>query len=314
MKPAACLCIIFSFTMFLQGCQKKTEETTEVLTRKNPFKIALVQMTVVGGQRDVNLEHAREQIEKAAAGGADIALLPEVMDLGWTHPSALELADSIPGGYTFEILAKAARENKIFVCAGIIERDDVTIYNSAVIISPDGELLIKHRKLNELDIAHDLYAQGDRLNVCHTELGTLGLMICADATARDMTIQRSLGYMGADIILSPSAWAVPPEHNNEEDPYGDTWRDVYKPVAKEFGMWIIGVSNVGWIPEGPWKGWRCIGCSLVIDPLGNEVLQAPYGAEADTIIYLDIETLERPARGTGWWDYWSTKQQAGSVN
>jgi predicted amidohydrolase len=182
------------------------------------------------------------------------------------------------------------------------------IYNSAVIIGPDGNLLIKHRKLNELDIAHDLYAQGDRINVCHTGLGTLGLMICADATAQDWPVQRSLGYMGADIILSPSSWAVPPEHNNEETPYGDTWRVPYKAAATEFGIWVIGVSNVGWIPEGPWKGWRCIGCALVYDPQGNEVLQGPYGAEADTIMYVDVETLKRPARGTGWYRYWKSRQ------
>jgi predicted amidohydrolase len=309
MKKVTCPFLILSIILSLTGCREKEKSPSESPTIKKPFRIALVQMTVAGGQRDVNLEHAREQIRKAAAQGADIALLPEVMDLGWTHPSAPELAGSIPGGHTYEALATAARENGIFVCAGIVERDGETIYNSAVIISPEGELLIKHRKLNELDIAHDLYAQGDRINVCHTGLGTLGLMICADATAHDMTVQRSLGYMGADIILSPSAWAVPPEHDNAEDPYGDTWRDVYKPVAREFGMWIIGVSNVGWIPEGPWKGWRCIGCSLVIDPSGNEVLQAPYGAEADTIICLDIETLERPARGTGWWEYWNARQE-----
>jgi hypothetical protein len=69
-------------------------------------------------------------------------------------------------------------------------------------------------------------------------------------------------------------------------------------------MWIIDVSNVGHIPEGPWKGWNCIGCSLVIDPQGKEVLQGPYGAGADTIMYVDVETLERPARGTGWHQYW----------
>lgn len=293
--------------IFLQGCHKPVPAVTQTI--KKPFKIALVQMNVIGGERDKNLAHAREQIRIAAGHGADIALLPEVMDLGWTHPSALVLADRIPGGVAYEQLAEEARQDKIFVCAGLIEKDGETIYNSAVIIGPDGNLLIKHRKLNELDIAHDLYAQGDRLNVCHTSLGTLGLMICADATSKDWTIQRSLGYMGADIILSPSSWAVPPDHNNTDTPYGDTWRTAYKTVAREFGMWIIGVSNVGNIPEGPWKGWNCIGCSLVIDARGNEVLQGPYGAAADTIMYVDVETLERPARGTNWNKYWSGMQE-----
>lgn len=299
--------VLLSAGLVFYSCHKP--ETGGSQTIKKPFKIALIQMEVFGGDRDMNLEHAREQIETAACNGADIALLPEVMDLGWTHPSALELADRIPGGYTYEHIARAAKVNSIYVCAGMVERDGESVYNSAVIIDPDGNLLIKHRKLNELDIAHDLYQQGDRINVSHTSLGTLGLMICADATSKDWTVQRSLGYMGADIILSPSSWAVPPDHDNVATPYGDTWRTAYQTVAHEFGMWIIGVSNVGNIPEGPWKGWNCIGCSLVIGPEGNEVLQGPYGAHADTIMYVDIETMKRPARGTTWYQYWKNRQK-----
>lgn len=269
------------------------------------IKLALVQMKVVGGELDLNLHHAAEQVARAADEGAQLALLPEVMDLGWTHPSVKTKAFPVPGGKTFEQLAEVAKDNHIYVVAGIVEKEGDKTYNTAVLIAPDGKLLLKHRKIYELDIAHDLYDQGDRLNVCHTELGTIGLMVCADAATKGKVIQRSLGYMGADMILSPSSWAVEADHNNESNPYGNEWRRNYKSVAKDFKMWIIGVSNVGWIAAGPWKDWKCIGCSLVIDPDGNEVLQAPYGEDADTIIYIDVETRERPARGTNWNDYWN---------
>ena len=69
-------------------------------------------------------------------------------------------------------------------------------------------------------------------------------------------------------------------------------------------MWIVGVSNVGLVSEGPWKDWYCIGCSLAIDAEGNEVLQTPYGKEADTIMYINISPYPRPARGTSWNQYW----------
>ena len=275
-----------------------------------PIKLALVQMNVVGGELDLNLKHAAARIEEAANGGAHLALLPEVMDLGWTHPSAKTMAYPVPGGKTFEHLADAASNNRIYVVAGIVEKDGDKTYNTAVLIGPDGKLLLKHRKLYELDIAHDLYHTGDRLNVCHTELGTIGLMVCADAATRGGVIQRSLGYMGADMILSPSSWAVVADHDNKTKPYGDEWRRNYRNVAADFNMWIIGVSNVGWLTAGPWKDWKCIGCSLVIGPDGNEVLQAPYGVDADTIIYLDVQPLERPARGTEWKDYWKKGQLA----
>ncbi len=283
------------------GLEENKIITSEPLMKESrDYKLAMVQMTVIGGDPETNLSHAADLIREAAEKGARIALLPEAMDFGWCHSSARELAGSIPGGSSFEALRIAAVDNGIYVCAGIIERDGEKLYNAAVLISPSGELLIKHRKLNELDFAHELYDQGDRLNVAHTELGTLGLLICADAFAAEKTLSKSLGYMGADIILSPSAWAVPADHDNEKEPYGDTWRNAYKPICEIFKIWFVGVSNVGSVDDGEWTGWKCIGCSLACDHLGREVIQGPYGEDADTILYIDVELQDRPARGTGW--------------
>jgi predicted amidohydrolase len=269
-------------------------------TPTHEFKLALVQMYVEPGALQKNLDHAADLISQAARGGADVVLLPEVMDLGWTHPSAGQFADSVPGGVACSALCRTARENNVYLCCGIVEKDGGRIFNSAIIIDNKGRVLIKHRKLNELDIAHDIYDQGDRLNVCQTPWGTFGLLICADANANDHVLTRSLCYMGADVILSPSSWAVPPDHDNSKDPYGDTWRNAYMPVAKEFKVWIASASNVGPVTEGPWKNWNCIGCSLVVGPDGSEVLMGPYGKSAETILYCDIKPLPRPARGTGW--------------
>jgi len=197
-----------------------------------------------------------------------------------------------------------AKQNAIYVCAGLTERSNDQVYNAAVIIDKQGKLLCKHRKLNELGIGHEYYAQGDRLNVVETEFGTFGLMICADGCAKDHVLARSLCYMGADVILSPSAWAVATDHDNTKDPYGDTWRHSYIPVAREFSTAIFGVSNVGKITDGPWKGRKCIGCSLAIDSDGQEIFQGLYGIDAECILYVDVQPTSRPARGTGWNSVW----------
>ena len=272
-------------------------------TGTREFQLAMVQMYVEPGNLEKNLAHAEALIASAARNRANVVLLPEVMDLGWTHPSASQFADSIPGGKTCKRLCDAARNNNLFLCCGIVERDGDAIYNSAVIIDNTGKVLIKHRKLNELDIAHDVYDQGDRLSTCKTPWGTFGLMICADATAKDHVLTRSLCYMGADVILSPSSWAVPPDHDNTKDPYGDTWRNAYMPVAKEFSVWIASASNVGPVIAGPWKNWKCIGCSMIVGPDGKEKLMGPYGEKAEQILYYTINPTPRPARGTGWYEY-----------
>lgn len=267
------------------------------------YKLAMIQMKVDAGQPEKNLERAEERIKEASKNGARLALFPEAMDLGWTDPSAKTLAYEIPNGKTCVQIAELAKNYSIYICTGIIEKDENKIYNSAILINPEGEVILKHRKLNELNIAHDLYAQGDGLGTVRTELGNLGLFICADATAIGNTLSHSLAYMGADIILSPCAWAVPPDFDQKKTPYGDTWRNPYSDVSEKFDLWIFGVSNVGKIENGPWKNWDCIGASLAYSPGGIEVLQAPFGADADTIIYVDVEIKSRPARGTEWYNF-----------
>ena len=253
-------------------------------------RVALIQMRVTGGQMQENLARAESLIGSAAAGGAKLAILPEAMDLGWTHPSCRDLAEPVPGGEPARRLGAAAAKHGIHVCSGLTERDGDRAYNAAILIDPHGNVLCKHRKLNELAIAHEFYDQGNSLNVVQTELGMLGLMICADGFAEGQILSRSLGWMGADMILSPCAWAVPADHDEIREPYGDVWRGVYMPVARDFSLWIIGVSNVGPITGGPWAGRKCIGCSLVIAPGGREVLQGPYGENAEEVLFVEVET------------------------
>lgn len=293
--------------LFILLIMARTNQPIHAQDQQKKFKLALVQMTVVGGDRKANLDHAKALIDEAAEKNADVILLPEAMDLGWTDPSALTEAQPIPEGQTSQVLIKLAKKHGVFICSGLIEKDGDKVYNSAIIIDPSGEIILTHRKINELDIGHPYYALGDKLNVCQTPFGTFGLLICADANTNNQILTRSLAYMGAEVILSPSSWAVPADHDNVKDPYGSLWENAYMPVAKDFAIWIASTSNVGKMTAGPWKNWNAIGCSLVIDPLGEITIKGLYGAEADTILYVDIDTVPRPAQGTDWQGYWENK-------
>src|SRR5437667_898802 len=156
--------------------------------QRNSFKLALAQMLVEGGRKEANLRRALERINEAAANGAQVVVLPETMTLGWTHWSATRDADKIPEGDCCLRLREAARGNRIYVCVGLVERAGLLVFNSAVLIDPSGEVILCHRKLNELEIAHEFYAPGDRLGVAPTPLGTFGVMICADAFARGQVV------------------------------------------------------------------------------------------------------------------------------
>ncbi|MDA0841836.1 MAG: carbon-nitrogen hydrolase family protein [Planctomycetota bacterium] len=261
------------------------------------LKIGMAQILVEGGQPESNLARAAARIQEAAHLGCKVVVLPECMDLGWTHPSARELAQPIPGA-RFQTLSDTASANEIYVVAGLVERDGERLFNSAVLISPGGELLCLHRKINVLNIAHDLYSIGDRLTVADTEFGTVAINICADNFGSSQAISHVQARMGARLVLSPSAWAVDAEHDNESDPYGQLWRDSYTELARLYDLTIVGVSNVGRLDAGPWSGRKAIGCSLAVGPDGEILAQGPYGDSAEALIVVDVEIKQPPAQGT----------------
>jgi len=261
------------------------------------LRLAMAQMRVEWGAPGSNLAHACDLVAEGAAQGCELVLLPECLDIGWTHPDTCALAEPVPGPRS-RMLAAAAQRHAVWVVAGLTEATPGATYNCAVMISPEGELVLKHRKINVLEIAMPWYAVGDRLGVAQTPWGRVGVDICADNFANSLVLGRSLGRMGARCILSPCAWAVDADHDNEADPYGEPWRASYSDLAREFDMPVVGVSNVGWIGGGPWQGRKCIGCSLAVARTGEVITWGPYGADAEAVTAIELELTPAAALGT----------------
>jgi predicted amidohydrolase len=260
-------------------------------------RVGMAQILVEGAQPDVNLARAEKCIRDAASQGCRLVVLPECMDLGWTDPCAPRLAQRIPGPHS-QRLATAAKEADVFVVAGLVERAGDRRYNAAVLIDPRGQIVLLHRKINELEIAHDLYSIGDRLAVAHTEMGILAINICADNFPNSLAIAHVLARMGAQLLLSPSAWAVDADHNNQSEPYGARWREAFGELGRLYELPVVAVSNVGWLTDGPWKGRKAIGCSLATDRRGQVIAQGPYGAAAEALIVVDVPLRQPSVCGT----------------
>jgi predicted amidohydrolase len=261
------------------------------------FRLGMAQILVEGGGPEPNLDRAVAAICQAGELGCRVVVLPECLDLGWTHTSARELAQPIPGPH-FDRLARAAKDAGVYVAAGLVERAGRKLFNAAVLIGPDGELLLHHRKINELDIALDLYAVGDRIGVAHTEIGTFGLSVCADNFSDSLAISHVLCRMGAQLLLSPSAWAVDADHDNAREPYGKLWLDAYTELSRLYDVTVVGVSNVGRIDAGAWAGRKCIGCSLAVGPGGNVLARGPYGDAAEAVVCVEVGLRPPIASGT----------------
>jgi len=213
-----------------------------------------------------------------------------------TDPSARDGAQPIPGAHSNR-LAAAARENSIWVVAGLVEREGARLYNASILVDPSGEIVLHHRKINELDIGLELYSVGDRLQVAETELGTVAIPICADNYWTSRAVGHVLCRMGAQVLLSPSAWAVVPEHHEEREPYGDNWIPSFTELASLYDTTVIGVSNVGMMSGGPWSGRPCIGKSLAVGPGGTILARGPYGVDAEALVVVNVEP--KPPVATG---------------
>ncbi len=250
-------------------------------------RVGMAQMLVVPGAVDDNLARAVAMIERAGREGCAVVVLPECLDLGWTWPEAERFAQPIPGP-TSDRLSGAAAAAEVTVVAGLTERDGDRLYNAAILVGADGTILAKHRKINELDFARAVYAQGTTLGVAETPFGTVGVNICADNAYGSLALGRAQAAMGAQILLSPCAWAVPPGFDNAVRPYGDEWVTAYGALARETGMPVVGVSNVGPVVGGEWDGWQCIGASLAVGAKGEVLVQAPFGKEAEALVAIDV--------------------------
>lgn len=239
-------------------------------------RVALGQILVEPGQADANLSRALAAIDRARAAGADAIVLPECLDCGWTCTGAAEGAEPIPGPRTATLAARAGAAG-IVVAAGLTERAGGVVHNAAILIDRDGTVVGRHRKVNELDFACELYTPGNKLEIFETSIGRVGLAICADLLLPE--IGATLARLGAQLILSPSAWAVEATHDEAATPYGSEWRTAYGLLAERHAVPVAAASNVGKIDGGAWHGRPVIGRSLAMRADGSVAALGHFGME-----------------------------------
>jgi predicted amidohydrolase len=262
------------------------------------LKIGMVQLLVEGGEAERNMQRAEKYIEQAVQDNVDIILLPETMDLGWTHPSIFEESETIPGKRS-DFLCELARKHEVYICGGLTERDGEKIYNSAVFIDDQGHILLKYRKINLLNNVEypDYYSFGQSLQVVDTKWGKIGINICADNYMDGLSIGHALARMGAQLILSPSSWTVDFSISEGMDPYKEKWIKPYHILASYYNLVILGSTSVGYIVGGPYEGKKMIGCSLAVDSTGV-ICQGEFNEFASDVKIIEFEMPIRTIFGT----------------
>jgi predicted amidohydrolase len=260
------------------------------------MRIGMAQLLVEGGEPERNLERAAKLIHQAKAGNCDLVLLPEVLDLAWTHPSAFTEAEPIPGKFSDFFCALAA-ELKIWICLGLTEKKGEKRFNSALLINNKGEIIHIYHKINLLEVEFPFYEPGKSLTVIETPLGNIGINICADNYADSIYNAHMLARMGAQIILSPSSWTVEHFITEEMDPYKDKWIKPLSEIARQYDIPFVSVTSVGYIVGGPYEGKKMIGCSLAVNKDGI-IAQGEFNEFAGDLKMVDVPLKPLQWKGT----------------
>lgn len=255
------------------------------------YRVGLVQMNT-RSDKQANLETAERLIDEAAAKGARFVALPEYVSFLGKADDINAVAETIPGPTTERFAAKA-RQHGIYLLGGSIhERSDVPgkAYNTAVFYGPDGSMLDTYRKIHlfDIDISGNVSANesqriapGDTIVTVEADGHVFGLSICYDL--RFPELYRLLALEGADILLVPAAFTMFTGK--------DHWHALLRSRAIENQAFVLAPAQIG--PHDP--NAQCYGHSVIIDPWGIVIAQAP-DIEGVVVADLNFDELRRIRR------------------
>jgi nitrilase len=271
-------------------------------------RLAVVQTPPVFLDRARTLAKAAASVEQAARGGARLIVFPEAFvpgypawiwrlrpggDMALTEKlHALLRANAVDlSRDDLEPLREAARREKAAVVCGVHERDATfgggTLYNTVVVIGPDGAILNRHRKLMPTNPERMVWGFGDAagLKTVDTPCGRVGVMICWE---NYMPLARYALYaQGVDVYVAPTYDS------------GERWIATMQHIGREAGCWVAGggcAFRAADIPDSlPGKAdlfkdpdeWINPGDSVIVAP-GGKIAAGPMHEEIG-ILYADID-------------------------
>jgi predicted amidohydrolase len=215
-----------------------------------------------GADVDANLALCRAYIRQAADEGARLVVLPENGNRVRNYADRRECWDKsedLDGPFVTG-LRETAAELGVYVAAGVDLRaaEAPAVHIASVLIGPDGEIVGVHNKHVLWDYEYTLFEPGDEpYEVFDTELGRIGLLLCADGIVPETA--RALGLLGAQILCNSLNSRGPDEHR------------VHVPLrAMENRVWHVAANTVG----GPELEWPWMGGSQVVAPDGARLADA----------------------------------------
>jgi nitrilase len=278
----------------------KAKKATPVSQR---ISVAVAQAAPVIFNRKRTLEKVHVLARDAARQGAQLVLFPEAfvsgyprgMDFGAVVGSRSEKGREefrrywessvdVPGP-AVEELGRAARNNKIYLIIGVIEREGGTLYCSVLFFAPNGGFLGKHRKVMPTGSERLVWGFGDgsTMPVFETPLGKLGAVICWE---NYLPLMRAAMYAkGIEIYCAPTADSR------------DSWAASMRHIAVEGRCFVLSCNQFNRRRDFPDDYGAVFGTdpeavvtrggSCIVDPFGN-FLAGP-NVEGEAILIAEID-------------------------
>ncbi len=248
--------------------------------------VAAIQTRAVTGDRAGNNERALEEVQRACDLGAQVVVLSELGSSGYVFASreeAFELAEEVPGGETTALWAEVARDRGVYVCGGLPEREQGRLYNTAVLVGPEG-LVGRYRKVHLWDEEKLFFEPGDLgLNVFHLPFGRVGMMICYDGWHPE--VARILKLQGADLVLDPTCWVLVPGLITPENPVSAY---VHMATAHVNNFFLVCADQCG-----TERGCTFLGRSCVCGPSGFVAGPGGFGEPEVLLAEIDLGAARR---------------------
>lgn len=182
-------------------------------------------------------------------------------------------AEPIPGPLSDRLCGLARQTRRWLVPGSMYEQDGDKLYNSAIVISPQGEIVAKYHKMFPWLPYESGTAEGDQFCVFDVpSVGRFGLCICYDMWFPE--VSRTLAWMGAEVILQPT---LTPTSDRELELVMCQANAIFNQC------YFISVNGIG-----PWGGGR----SIMIDPDGRRLQEADTNQTILTEI-LDLDHVTR---------------------
>lgn len=281
------------------------------------MRAAAVQMCS-GADLDTNLELAGRLVREAVIDGADLVVLPEMFNVLGSGAALRAGAEPLDGPTSRWAAAEAARHGITLVAGTFIERpdgedgpaDDVRLANTCCVYGPDGRRLATYRKIHLFDVEvpgavyheSDVVDAGSEIVVTRIDVDAhvpslpattdsplaptpsspagsvrLGLSVCYDV--RFPELYRILALDGADLVSVPAAFTATtgPPH----------WEVLLRARAIEDHLFVVAAGQHGSSTER--LHWH--GHSMIIDPWGTIVAEAP--GRGDAVLVADLDLAEQ---------------------